>query len=992
MPVPTFTAIAFDKDDNPYDDGAGYIEKWQQLSANFTTLAAYVAEVEFSVEQTTQNIIDQTAEDRGVIEGLITSTVGTLTAAVQADRVLAQSAATTSTNNALAAAAAVQSISDYSARVQAMLMDRGTTNIKGIAFSSSDGTEKQGNQAYKAEPRPTGRNLGSYANAAAAWGQVDSTPASANEDWYYNTTDTFWYKLSGGNSHTRIYRAGSAHLPLERVAVASGSGTSLRLQIFDLTDPLMPMWKEWVAGVDFLISYTATPANASISQIVWHDGALWIAQNGSTAPGLLKLDFKTGNAFFWGASTHRYFSKGLSVGTSANPMITINTTSTLSSSTVHSIAAHKGYIAADTAAGVSVIKPDGTVLKDSGAADPWKAVDILNGRAYTIRDNTNPEQLHFTAPVDELGAGFSFSGNFTNATVPALSASTLTSIGKADSSLIILSASAVDQLWPNPTVPADSLIARRGLTYATPPMKKPEVMLICSTVGGAVSDAELVTNGDFSDGTTGWLESGGSSTISATGGIATITRKTGSGFVGRYRSFPTTPGKRYRVTGTRGAVSGAGGVALRVYLTGSGSGLALEDTNASVTGTFVAQTAASYVNLSSTGGAIDSTFEYSNISIEEVVEDFSGLNKHGTINGTLSAVAEVTGGVAGLTGFDSSADFVEAPNPWAGIGTGEGWIAFAFKMSGAAVESLLEIAYESGGTYSGARLWVYSSATNLVVRASADGNVTNVQAISQASFKDSLVHTVVIRKSATHYYLDVDDEEFASIAIGAHGNLSFNAAAKFLIGKTITNSNTAPNSTIWLAGGGKTALSDAEVQLMHTHMRNLILGKASLDEIPTISAYDRIRKAVEMVGATKRQTLQAGAIISSVTHGRGSSAVVAVGPRSEIGIGGSTGVTASAPERNLREYTPRLTTERVTYDYVANGTDTVFPPLTNAAEIAKVIGARPVQVVDAGSVIPEDVAGWTLADYGLGRLLPKFAVAPSDTNIVSITFEREVYK
>ena len=68
MPVPTFTAIEFDKDDNPYDDGAGYIEKWQQLSANFTSLANYVAAVELSVEQTSSALILSVAGDRALAE------------------------------------------------------------------------------------------------------------------------------------------------------------------------------------------------------------------------------------------------------------------------------------------------------------------------------------------------------------------------------------------------------------------------------------------------------------------------------------------------------------------------------------------------------------------------------------------------------------------------------------------------------------------------------------------------------------------------------------------------------------------------------------------------------------------------------------------------------------------------------------------------------------------------------------------------------------
>ncbi|WP_339859142.1 hypothetical protein [Pseudohongiella acticola] len=76
MPVPTFTAIEFDKDDNPYDDGTGYIEKWQQLSSNFTSLANYVAAVELSVEQTSSALILSVAGDRALAQSAAQQALG----------------------------------------------------------------------------------------------------------------------------------------------------------------------------------------------------------------------------------------------------------------------------------------------------------------------------------------------------------------------------------------------------------------------------------------------------------------------------------------------------------------------------------------------------------------------------------------------------------------------------------------------------------------------------------------------------------------------------------------------------------------------------------------------------------------------------------------------------------------------------------------------------------------------------------------------------
>lgn len=109
MPAPVFTPISFDKDDNPYDSGAGYMEKWIALSGNFSTLADYLAEVELTVEETTAQLVAQTAEDRAAVEVSIAGAALILAGVVAPDRLLAQGAATAANNSANAAAASAAS-------------------------------------------------------------------------------------------------------------------------------------------------------------------------------------------------------------------------------------------------------------------------------------------------------------------------------------------------------------------------------------------------------------------------------------------------------------------------------------------------------------------------------------------------------------------------------------------------------------------------------------------------------------------------------------------------------------------------------------------------------------------------------------------------------------------------------------------------------------------------------------------------------------------
>jgi len=205
-----------------------------------------------------------------------------------------------------------------------------------------------------------------------------------------------------------------------------------------------------------------------------------------------------------------------------------------------------GYYAIPLISGrVCVAKPDNTLIY-SYNTNSYKACAILNGRLYAINDTANPEQLIDFGPIETLGASFTAVNTWTNATVPALSAATLTGLVSTARSLVIPSAAAVDQLWPSTAVLADSLIARRGTTFATPPMKKPELMLICGTVEGSVSDANKVVNGDFSTGDTTGYTVGANATATVNGSFeleVTATTVTGRNVEQSVSVIPGLPHK-----------------------------------------------------------------------------------------------------------------------------------------------------------------------------------------------------------------------------------------------------------------------------------------------------------------------------------------------------------------------------------------------------------------------------------------------------------------
>ena len=792
-------------------------------------------------------------------------------------RLGAEAARDTSINNSAAAAASAASIADYSARVQAMLKTRGITNIRAIAFKSAEGWEKQGNQSYKTETRPTGRNLGEYANATAAWAANKNGIPTVAGDYYWQTTGTVGlYECTTSNASERRYRSGSAHVPLEAAIVFVNSGgntdtTTARILIFDLTDPLMPLWLE-IPGGPWLRAFLDDSSGAyTIGGLAYSNGVIAIgtARSGGSVSGrsVRLIDLKTDLVMMVAPSTVRVSAKAASAITSVDGSEIFRRLRTFSPSLPVDNDTYRGLIfyrnrliVAQSAnnGGIGIMNLSDFSRIVSGTTNQHIRPVVLSDRLFAINLTASPNSVVDYGRIDSLGASFPAINSWTSATVPALSSSAVTNLGIANNSLIAVSASAVDQLWPNPAVMADSLIARRGTTFATPPMKKPEVMLITDTATGAV-------------------------------------------------------------TGT--------------------------------------------------------------------ITDRSGKGNNATVNGTLTATAEVAGGIAGLSGWSAANYLSNAYLAALQVAAGDIMIPFAFKNAGNTADETLFCRADT--THAGAAVEVVLlAAGNIAIKINGDIIVSSSSITSL--YDDGLIHTGLFYRRSGVAYLEIDGH----IVVSAANTTDLdNATAITRVGVRADDTLPATTSTIWFVGASATSPSPAEAALMHTHMRNLILGKAALDEIPSALAYDPIRRAVEMVGATKRQTMQDGAITASVDHGQGAAPAVAVGSRSEIAIGGSAGVSISVPERNLREYNARRTTERFTVTYTGNATRTLFPDPANGTEMAVTIGAKPVRVADAGVVQTEGAAeSYTVADYGLGRNVVNFAVAPGNGTDVIIEFEREVWK
>lgn len=229
------------------------------------------------------------------------------------------------------------------------------------------------------------------------------------------------------------------------------------------------------------------------------------------------------------------------------------------------------------------------------------------------------------------------------------------------------SASGVTLIRDNPATPANGLAAYIASTFnsgwQTADIRR---CLLSSNLVESITATELVVNGTFDTGTSGWETVAGTSALSNGGGYLVVTNT--GGFYGRARTssgFATSLGKTYAATLT--CLAGAMGVAV---------GLVNATDNAGISGAAVYLTAGQTktIYLTATAASTDARLRFEcssnvagdacwldNISVKEVVPDRSykaaGANIYGTL--TKSAVATAAQLVA-YSGF-SAANYVQEP-------------------------------------------------------------------------------------------------------------------------------------------------------------------------------------------------------------------------------------------------------------------------------------------------------------------------------------------
>ncbi len=223
--------------------------------------------------------------------------------------------------------------------------------------------------------------------------------------------------------------------------------------------------------------------------------------------------------------------------------------------------------------------------------------------------------------------------------------------------------------------------------------------------------AELVTNGNFAAGATGWTETPtGTGSCDLTGGNAALTGVDTANRGLIRQNITTVVGRCYRVKWTvaSGTVSSSFAVVDGVGgFSKSGGTVA-----GTYTGQFIALSTNPQIQISVYGAG---TVVFDDISVVEAVADRSSIGLPLDITGTITRTAAAAGAeLVGYSGF-SAANYLEQRfNANLDFGSGD-FCMMSWVKTALVSDTIAERGYYTGGAYNGARLMLYISSSGYPV-------------------------------------------------------------------------------------------------------------------------------------------------------------------------------------------------------------------------------------------------------------------------------------
>ena len=630
---------------------------------------------------------------------------------------------------ALGTAASTAS-SAYATAAQGTLADSATqpgdlaTVATSGAYGDLSGTPTLGTAAATASTDYATAAQGTLADSAvqpndsAALKELDLSAIAANitdtavDVFVYRTADDSdggaWRKRTQGTSwYNETLNTATRGSRKEFPAVAVIVAESNQVTIYDGDDPDLPMWMVFdCADGNDMLRGIATNAITSIAML---NGMLSVC--GQSA-GFIRVNYlseysdmvdNSRQLVYLGNVSDRNSASGFSANTG-------NSSSYIVSYFVNDVAmtvlpnapidAATGLpvptIAVATNGGVSVIKDDGTVhdytsTHGGTAASDYVTFDPVTHAIYFTTDyGGSGDAYKINAkpiPTADAALGVStytsfqnFDGDIQsggNITVPHLinggSVSDATDINALQSTgeaqLAIAEGVGLSQLYEDRAGLTDSMIAYTASDYATGWMNGDiKLATLSDTDATNVTGSELVTNGDFSSGTTGWSERETGGTFTVSGGQATLAYSTGAASWQNTVSG-LTAGKTYTLSFDLVSASSSG--VQFYYNLGSGSDLGVSMTAAA--GTYTA----TFTAINSTVNVFPRVYSSGNMVIDNIsvrlAEEDRSVNGNGLqVFGTVTKSAVATGAdLVAYSGFSTANRLQQPYNSDLDFGTGD---------------------------------------------------------------------------------------------------------------------------------------------------------------------------------------------------------------------------------------------------------------------------------------------------------------------------------
>ena len=362
----------------------------------------------------------------------------------------------------------------------------------------------------------------------------------------------------------------------------------------------------------------------------------------------------------------------------------------------------------------------------------------------------------------------------------------------------------------------------------------------------STTDLGLITNGDFSNGTTGWSNDATPTFTVSGGGVASVDRN-GGGATGQcYQTITTEVGRTYTVGVLVSAVSNG----FQVYAgkSPSASNIPMSQGAINSTGThywtFTAATTSTRLDFSATQN-VNGTASFDNITIFDGVADRSVNRKGLSVFGTVTKSAVATGAdLVAYSGFTDN-DYLKQPyNSDLDFGTGDYYMSIWAKGGGNNQCLMIrEHGVSSGnGLDADGAILIFQASGKYNFYSRQDGTATwTAFSANNATFGNYWSHVMLVRRGGTMYgYVNGNLEGSTSFA----GNVSNNDAELFFGRRNPSVNNTQEYSgSLALARIGGSAPSPEQIKKMYEDEKVLFQENAKCtlygsSDAVTALAYD----------------------------------------------------------------------------------------------------------------------------------------------------------